>query len=177
MYHLTKTLDPTRPVIGNDGWESVATDIIGIHDYDRGSGAHRPPIPRRRGAAATLPTGTSGRPAARARGAAAHRPSDRAVRIRRHHLRHGAGHLGLFQVQRPEQFAERYATLLQTVRSLDLLAGFCYTQFADTYQEANGLLYADRRPKFPLAQIAEATCGDSRRRRSGSARRRPIPTS
>ena len=34
LYHLTKTLDATRPVIGNDGWESVATDIIGIHDYD-----------------------------------------------------------------------------------------------------------------------------------------------
>ena len=34
LYHLTKTLDPTRPVIGNDGWESVATDIIGVHDYD-----------------------------------------------------------------------------------------------------------------------------------------------
>ena len=34
LYHLTKTLDPTRPVIGNDGWESVTTDIIGIHDYD-----------------------------------------------------------------------------------------------------------------------------------------------
>src|SRR5213079_2973829 len=34
LYHLTKTLDPTRPVVGNDGWESVATDIVGIHDYD-----------------------------------------------------------------------------------------------------------------------------------------------
>src|SRR5687767_13658241 len=34
LYHLTKTIDPTRPVVGNDGWESVATDIIGIHDYD-----------------------------------------------------------------------------------------------------------------------------------------------
>ena len=34
LYHLTRTLDPTRPVIGNDGWESVATDMIGIHDYD-----------------------------------------------------------------------------------------------------------------------------------------------
>ncbi|MET0449248.1 MAG: glycoside hydrolase family 2, partial [Aeromicrobium sp.] len=34
LYHLTRTLDPTRPVIGNDGWESGATDIIGIHDYD-----------------------------------------------------------------------------------------------------------------------------------------------
>ena len=34
LYHLTRTLDATRPVIGNDGWESVATDIVGIHDYD-----------------------------------------------------------------------------------------------------------------------------------------------
>src|SRR3712207_6571653 len=34
LYHLTRTLDATRPVIGNDGWESSATDIIGIHDYD-----------------------------------------------------------------------------------------------------------------------------------------------
>ena len=34
LYSLTKTLDPSRPVIGNDGWESSATDIIGIHDYD-----------------------------------------------------------------------------------------------------------------------------------------------
>ena len=28
---------------------------------------------------------------------------------------------------------------------------------ADTYQEANGLLYADRTPKFPLEAIAAAT--------------------
>ncbi len=48
---------------------------------------------------------------------------------------------------------------MEAVRSPPLLAGFCYTQFADTYQEANGLLYADRTPKFPLDQIAEATRG------------------
>ena len=34
FYHLTKTLDPTRLVVGNDGWESSATDVIGMHDYD-----------------------------------------------------------------------------------------------------------------------------------------------
>jgi len=45
------------------------------------------------------------------------------------------------------------------VRNLGLLSGFCYTQFADTYQEANGLLYADRTPKFPLEEIARATSG------------------
>ena len=42
-----------------------------------------------------------------------------------------------------------------------MLAGFCYTQFADTYQEANGLLFADRTPKFPLEEIAAATSGRS----------------
>ena len=44
--------------------------------------------------------------------------------------------------------------LLSVVRSLNLLAGFCYTQFTDTYQEANGLLYADRTPKIPPEDIA-----------------------
>ena len=40
-----------------------------------------------------------------------------------------------------------------------MLAGFCYTQFTDTYQEANGLLFADRTPKFSLGEIAQATRG------------------
>lgn len=33
MYHLTKALDPTRPAIGNDGWEHLVGDIFGVHDY------------------------------------------------------------------------------------------------------------------------------------------------
>ena len=33
LYHLTKALDPTRPVIDNDGWEHVDSDIWGVHDY------------------------------------------------------------------------------------------------------------------------------------------------
>ena len=34
LYHLTKALDPSRPVVGNDGWEITETDILTIHDYD-----------------------------------------------------------------------------------------------------------------------------------------------
>jgi hypothetical protein len=41
----------------------------------------------------------------------------------------------------------------------DIIAGFCYTQFTDTYQEINGLLTADRQPKFPIEVIAAATRG------------------
>ncbi|MDQ2715767.1 MAG: hypothetical protein M3Z08_12735 [Chloroflexota bacterium] len=33
LYHLTKALDPTRPVIANDGWEQLSSDIYGVHDY------------------------------------------------------------------------------------------------------------------------------------------------
>jgi hypothetical protein len=40
-----------------------------------------------------------------------------------------------------------------------VFAGFCYTQFADTYQEANGLLFSNREPKAPFEAIAAATGG------------------
>ena len=55
-----------------------------------------------------------------------------------------------------------------------MLSGFCYTQFADTYQEANGLLYPDRRPKIPLARIATATRGSAAPRACGLAVVRPL---
>jgi len=66
---------------------------------------------------------------------------------------------GYGRAESPARFAEHYAALLRAVRSSELLAGFCYTQFADTYQEANGLLRADRTPKFPIEEIAAATRG------------------
>jgi hypothetical protein len=62
-----------------------------------------------------------------------------------------------------DDFARAYERLLAAIRSLGLLSGYCYTQFTDTYQEANGLLYADRTPKIPLARIRAATAGPRHR--------------
>ena len=59
------------------------------------------------------------------------------------------------------------AVLLEIVAHSPLLAGFCYTQFADTFQEANGLLRADRTPKIPLARIAECTTASRMHIRGG----------
>jgi hypothetical protein len=61
-------------------------------------------------------------------------------------------------VHSSEDFLRRYRDLLAGVHGCGL-AGFCYTQLADTYQEANGLLTADRVPKAPLADLAAATRG------------------
>ena len=32
LYHLTKAVDPGRPVVSNDGWEHVKSDIWTIHE-------------------------------------------------------------------------------------------------------------------------------------------------
>src|SRR3982750_3818615 len=49
---------------------------------------------------------------------------------------------------------------MRAVNCVGLFSGFCYTQFADTYQEVNGLLPEDRRPKFPLARTVRAVRAD-----------------
>lgn len=42
LYHLTKTIDPQRrPVIDNDGWEHVVTDLMTVHDYADGDGLRK----------------------------------------------------------------------------------------------------------------------------------------
>ncbi len=160
LYHLTKTLDPTRPVIGNDGWESVATDIIGIHDYDD----HPERIGKRYGL-----NHIEGRLFSRERPGGRMLVLDRKVSSGQPivltefgGIALGNGQDGIWGYSRsdtPGQFLERYRALLETVNSLPALAGFCYTQFTDTYQEANGLLFADRTPKVPLDEIALATSG------------------
>ena len=163
LYHLTKTLDPSRPVIGNDGWESVATDIVGIHDYD-----DQPERIAKRYLVDEIP-----------RLFKRERPGGRLLLLQGEvqdqpimltefggiaFSRDITHTWGYSRGETEEDFAKRYLHLLKVVRALPVLAGFCYTQFADTYQEANGLLYADRTPKFPIEHIALATRGPRTKR-------------
>jgi beta-galactosidase/beta-glucuronidase len=160
LYHLTKTFDPTRPVIGNDGWESVATDIIGIHDYD-----HDPQrIAHRYSSDSMLPRlFKRERPGGRMLLLSGHGADDQPVMLTEFggiaFAADKAKTWGYTRVESPDDLANAYAHLLDAVRSSTVLAGFCYTQFTDTYQEANGLLYADRTPKFPIEKIRAATRG------------------
>jgi hypothetical protein len=61
-------------------------------------------------------------------------------------------------------FRRQYRALLKAVQELKLFRGFCYTQLTDTFQEANGLLYADRTPKLSLAEIHAVTRGHGHER-------------
>jgi hypothetical protein len=161
LYHLTKTLDATRPVIGNDGWESTATDIIGIHDYDSNVehlaqryGTEMDPaqlFDRRRPGGRILTL--DGYPH---RGQPIVLSEFGGIAVLSDAERRDRNAWGYTCTVTETQFATLFESLLETVIMMPLFSGFCYTQFADTFQEKNGLLTADRRPKIPLSRIAKA---------------------
>jgi hypothetical protein len=53
----------------------------------------------------------------------------------------------------------RYRAQWAAVHASTALAGACWTQLTDTYQEANGLLRMDRTPKADLDDLSRATRG------------------
>lgn len=161
LYHLTKTLDSTRPVIGNDGWESTSTDILAIHDYDNnpqqlisryGSGVKLSDLFDRQRPGGRILTldgyPHQGQPIMLTEfgGIAYGQPEDHSI-------------WGYVRSEELSDLQRRYSALLATINQIELFSGFCYTQLTDTFQEANGLLYADRTPKFPIEAIAQATLG------------------
>jgi hypothetical protein len=155
LYHLTKTLDPTRPVIGNDGWESVATDIVGIHDYD--SDPQR--IALRYGITEPPELFKRERPGGRLL-LLDPQPRDQPIMLTEFGgvaYSEERGTWGYARAKDRESFARNYTELLRVIRSMRIFAGFCYTQLTDTYQEANGLLFSDRTPKISLEVVAQAT--------------------
>ncbi|MBC7502583.1 MAG: glycoside hydrolase family 2 [Herminiimonas sp.] len=161
LYHLTRTLDSTRPVIGNDGWEASATDILGIHDYDAspeklgaryGSAQAQDLFDRRRPGGRILTLDGyphRGQPIVLTEfgGIAYAKCPEPGVRQI----------WGYSKVENDQEFGDSYRKLLAVVNETVMFSGFCYTQFADTFQEANGLLCANRMPKLPLEQIFAAT--------------------
>ncbi len=153
--HLTRAVDPSRPVIANDGWEIAGGDVIAVHDYDQDpaslSARLVPPFEaheRHHGRVLLL----DGEPA-----------GDRPVLLTEFGgiaYAGGEDSWGYGRAASPEDLVERYRGLLAAVHAAAGLSGFCYTQLTDTYQEVNGLLYADRTPKAPLEELAAATRGD-----------------
>ena len=161
LYHLTKALDPTRPVIGNDGWEYVVTDIVAIHDY-----THQPEkLIRRYGTREAVKNSLQQA-----------RPHKRLIALERETLRPQPAMLtefggiaytvtdelgwGYNRKTDPQGLQDEYVGLLAAVHDCEGLIGFCYTQLTDTFQEKNGLLFEDRTPKTSVRALAEANRGE-----------------
>lgn len=161
LFHLTKALDPTRPVISNDGWEHAESDLLTIHDYaTTGAELRRSYADEASVDALVAGLGPAGRrlallPAARD-GApvmvtefggvsfAAGAPADS---------------WGYSVATTEAHFEERLRDLVGALHDSPVLAGFCYTQLTDTRQETNGLTDEHRRPKLPVETLREIIVG------------------
>jgi beta-galactosidase/beta-glucuronidase len=162
MYRLTKAFTGGALVIGNDGWQMVESDILAIHDYDAD--------------VSRIKDRYEDNHECRAHLFANERPGRRVLLL--DDMKHEgkpmlltefggikcsreAGTWGYSVATSADDFAQRYKTLMQTICALPVLGGFCYTEFTDVYQEANGLFWMDRQPKFDVQKMWKATRGVS----------------
>ena len=156
LHHLTRSADATRLVVANDGWHFLTGDIWGLHIYvsdpaelvrhlERVIGEPTTELAPGRQAAlpgvevADLPVMLS------ELGGLAFRDPRSPDET--------AGAWGYDVAATPEQLEGALRALMAAVRRRADLLGFVWTQLTDVQQEINGLLYFDRTPKVPLAQL------------------------
>lgn len=158
LYHLTKSLDPTRLVVSNDGWEHTRSDLLTIHDYENdaaqllGSYENRDAVQHCLDGVA--PSGrrlligtaeeqvhTAAKPVILSEfGGVSIDPP-------------GSDGWGYRLVESGDHFEEHLVGLFAAARESHGLVGWCYTQLTDTAQETNGLADAQRVPKLPAERI------------------------
>ncbi|HIZ20254.1 MAG TPA: glycoside hydrolase family 2 [Firmicutes bacterium] len=157
MYYLLKSLDTTRLVVSNDGWEMTRTDICAIHNYTHGTTAETEKyehfcrsVGQREDILRDVP---AGRPAYADGYAYRGEPilitecGGIAFDVSR------PDGWGYTMAASPEDFREQYRRVIAAILRSPAVFGFCYTQLTDVEQEVNGLLNADRTPKCPPEEI------------------------
>lgn len=155
IVELTRRIDPTRPVISNDGWEHLDSDIMTLHSYEHNTeslrgdwerarknercGIHRRVFNLHSKDMLKFPWVLSEFGAVSFLG-----ETDK--------LEHwGYGDTA----ESKHAFLTLFRQIIDAAAALDGISGWCYTQFSDIEKEKNGLLFADRTPKVEPSLIKE----------------------
>lgn len=160
---LARALDGSRPVVSNDGWEHLNSDILGMHDY---ADTEEVLLERWKDAASVANTTANVLPGKRRKIIGDQNNPEAPVILTE------VGGIGFpddhddrwhfWSADTPEQLRDKYAEIIGAILASDTVVGFCYTQLTDTEQERNGLLDEDRKPKFPIEEIYAITTGPSK---------------
>ncbi|KIL40915.1 glycoside hydrolase family 2 [Gordoniibacillus kamchatkensis] len=154
IYHLTKSIDPSRPVIVNDGWEHTVSDILTLHDYEESGDAFLSRYADKQAIVNNEITFNNWKYAL----AQGYEYKGQPIIVSEFggiafQTEKGWGYGN--QVAGEEAFIERFRKITQAIKSIDYICGYCYTQITDVQQEMNGLLTEGRSPKIPLEVIKE----------------------
>ncbi|MGG4489252.1 glycoside hydrolase family 2 protein [Metabacillus idriensis] len=157
MYHLIHSLDPTRLVISNDGWEMTKSDICAIHNYNHGHKDEQDKYEHFIESLSTKDKLLQSRPAGKkiyTEGFAYQGEPILLTEFGGIGFKIGdASGWGYTSVLTEEEFISDYKRVLKGVFASKSLHGFCYTQLTDVEQEINGILTYDRKPKCDLEEI------------------------
>jgi beta-galactosidase/beta-glucuronidase len=162
LYAAVKSLDGTRYVSGNDGWEQASTDVVTVHDYTpftaQLSAAYDAPDAPRTGAPNqdryTQAQGYdhAGKPMLLTEYGGIALAKD---------AKH-AGDWGYHGAEQSEEsFLKRFEDITAGFQRMENFVGYCYTQLTDVFQEVNGLLDMERNPKVPLEEIRKINLGNA----------------
>ena len=158
MYYLIKSLDTTRLVISNDGWEMTKTDICAIHNYSHGQASETQKYDYYKWALSTKDSLLSAR----------HHDKWKTYALGYVHDGEpimltefgGIGFKlesvegwGYTNASNEEEYLADYERIMRAVFASNALTGYCYTQLTDVEQEINGILTYDRKPKCDLKKI------------------------
>ena len=163
LYHLTRALDPSRPVISNDGWEHATSDILTINDY-AGTAEQLDANYKDIDAIRALVAGMG--PAGRRLQLIPREVDGQSIMVTEFGGVSFAPDAvddswGYTTATSYEDFERRVSGLVGSLRDNPILSGFCYTQLTDTMQETNGLTDANRNPKLPIAAIRSIVLGEN----------------
>ena len=155
---LTKALDDSRVVVGNDGWEYSSGDLWTLHLYNEDSdvSSRLTALIEDPHSAVTSEFGSRDRVGALPGADVSGLPI----------LLTECGGIGMGSfseedfsygnlAETPEALEARMRKIMTDIRSLKALQGFVWTQLTDVQQEINGLLYFDRQPKLPIAVLSD----------------------
>jgi beta-galactosidase/beta-glucuronidase len=158
LYHLTRSLDSSRLVVDNDGWEHTdQTDLFTLHDYARTGEellakykvleSDPARVPRNGREALAFGYKYNGTPFMMTEfGGIAYRAGTPLAE-------NEWGYSGIEPTK--EKMLARLNGLIVALRANSAIAGYCYTQLTDVEQEINGLMTYDRKPKASPEEFAQ----------------------
>ena len=156
IYHITKSIDPYRPVIVNDGWEHTISDIITLHDYEEEGWVLYKRYTEFKEQILTTEVYHNNWKPAFADGFGYHGQPIIISEFGGIALDNGNSGWGYGNMAKDEElFFDRFDEITTAIKRLPFVCGYCYTQLTDVQQEINGLLDSERNFKVNPDRVRE----------------------
>lgn len=160
VYYLIKSLDQTRLVISNDGWEQCKTDLLTVHDYQHGKTKDDPDFARfcrcLKERNSILSKECIGRHIINP----GYKDENQPILLTEFggiaFIKDSHGNCwGYTTCKDEEDYVNELKRIYKAIADSNCIRGICYTQLTDVEQEVNGLMTYERKFKVKPEIIKE----------------------